>query len=71
MPKELQNDPAKFERFLDRQSGEDSNFRIRSKVLWHDFIRFEEDRLHEAGSSVRFSICESTGNVNLVILFIF
>ena len=71
VPKELQNDPAKFERFLDRQSGEDSNFRIRSKVLWHDFVRFEEDRLHESGSSVRFSICESTGNVNPVVLFIF
>ena len=61
VPKELQKDPAKFETFLDRQSGEDSNFRIRSRLLWLDFIRSEEDRLYDTGKSIRFTIAEATG----------
>ena len=61
MPKELQKDPSKFETFLDRQSGEDSNFRIRSRLLWHDFVRGEEDRLYDTGNSIRFTIAEATG----------
>lgn len=64
VPKELQKDSAKFETFLDRQSGEDSNFRIRSRMLWLDFVRSEEDRLHDAGNSVRFTMVTATGIIS-------
>ena len=61
MPKKTQRDPGEFENFLDRQSGDDSNFRIRSRVLWQEFVRSEEDRLHESGKQIRFTIPEATG----------
>ena len=61
VPKEIQTVPGRFETFLDRQSGEDSNFRIRSRALWQDFVRFEEDRLHESNKNVRYTIAEATG----------
>jgi hypothetical protein len=63
MPKKIQKDPGEFEHFLDRQSGEDSNFRIRSRILWQDFVRSEEDRLHESGKQIRFTIAEATGMI--------
>ena len=61
MPKKTQRDPGEFENFLDKQSGDDSNFRIRSRILWQDFVRSEEDRLHESGKVIRFTIAEATG----------
>ena len=64
MPKKIQKDPGEFEHFLDRQSGEDSNFRIRSRILWQDFVRSEEDRLHESGKQIRFTIAEATGMIS-------
>ena len=67
MPKKIQRDPGEFEHFLDKQSGEDSNFRIRSRVLWPDFVRTEEDRLHESGKQIRFTIAEATG---MIIYFV-
>ena len=69
VPKELQKDSAKFETFLDRQSGEDSNFRIRSRMLWLDFVRSEEDRLHDAGNSVRFTMVTATGIISSTMIF--
>jgi hypothetical protein len=61
VPKDVQDIPSKFEIFLDKQSGEDSNFRIRSRHMWRDFVRFQEDRLHESGRQVKFLMAQSTG----------
>ena len=63
MPKKTQRDPGEFENFLDKQSGDDSNFRIRSRILWQDFVRSEEDRLHESRNVIRFTIAEAKGIV--------
>ena len=67
MPKKIQKNIVEFETFLDKQSGEDSSFRIRSRVLWLDFLRSEEDRLHDSGQSVRYIIAESTGLQDQVV----
>ena len=61
VPKAMQKDPYKFETLIDRQSGEDSGFRIRKASLWLKFIQHQEDRLHESGNRVRFTLAESTG----------
>ena len=61
MPKKTQRDPGEFENFMDKQSGDDSNFRIRSRSLWQDFVRSEEDHLHESGKAIRFIVAEATG----------
>ena len=61
VPKVLQRDPFKFEAFIDKQSGEDSGFRIRKTSLWIKFVQHQEDRLHETGDRVRFTLAESTG----------
>jgi hypothetical protein len=67
MPKKIQKDPGEFENFLDRQSGDDSNFRIRSRILWQNFVRSEEDRLHESRKEIRFTIAEATGMICVYI----
>ena len=61
VPKDAQDIPSKFEIFLDKQSGEDSNFRIRSRLMWRDFVRFQEDRLCESGWQIKFLMAQSTG----------
>ena len=61
VPKALQRYPCKFEAFCDKQSGEDSGFPIRKSSLWIKFVQHQEDRLHETGDRVRFTLAESTG----------
>lgn len=65
IPKEIQDQPSKFEVFMDRQTGEDANFRIRSRNTWLDFIHFQEDRLHDSNNLIKkFTIAEATGTYN-------
>ena len=50
---------------MDRQTGEDANFRIRSRNTWLDFIHFQEDRLHDSNNLIKkFTIAEATGTYN-------
>ena len=37
VPKSIQKDPAKFEIFIDKNSGEDSAMRIRKPGMWREF----------------------------------
>ena len=61
VPKTLQKDYNRFENFIDKQSGEDSGFLIRKQSLWTKFVQHQEDRLHESGDRVRFTMAESIG----------
>ena len=61
VPKNLHYDSYKFESLIDKQTGEDSGFRIRDSCLWANFVRHQEDRLHESGNRIRFTMAECTG----------
>ena len=52
---------GKFENYMDRQTQENSNFRIRTKKLWSDFVQNEEDTLDSSGKAIRFHIPEAIG----------
>ena len=51
----------KFAHCIDKQSGEDSGFLVRSNCLWTKFVHAQEDRLRDSGDRVRFIMAESTG----------
>ena len=53
--------PRKFSHCIDKQSGEDSGFLVRSNALWTKFIHNQEDKLRESGNRVRFIMAESIG----------
>ena len=53
--------PRRFASFIDKQSGEDSGFQVRSNSLWTKFVHSQEDRLRESGDRVRFTMAEVTG----------
>ena len=67
VPKCYQKDPNRFETFIDEQSGEDSGFRIRKPSLRIKFVQNQEDRLHESGARVRFTLAEATGLQDQVV----
>ena len=59
--REFEVNPRRFASYIDRQSGEDSGFQIRSHSLWTKFVHSQEDRMRESGDSVRFTMAEVTG----------
>ena len=59
--REFEANPRRFASFIDRQSGEDSGFQVRSHSLWTKFVHSQEDRMRESGDSVRFTMAEVTG----------
>ena len=61
VPKDHEINPRRFAQFIDRQSGEDSGFAVRSNSLWTKFVHSQEDRLRASGDRVRFIMAESTG----------
>ena len=52
---------SKFEAFIDKQSGEDSAFRIRNRDHWSQFIESEEEELFRSNENCKFTIAECTG----------
>ena len=61
VPKELHLVRSKFEAFIDKQSGEDSAFRIRNRDHWSQFIESEEEELFRSNENCKFTIAECTG----------
>lgn len=61
VPKDAQKNHHKFEAYIDRQSGEDSCFRIRKTGLWTGFLQNQEDLLHESARKLKFFLAENTG----------
>ena len=59
--REFEVNPRRFASFIDKQSGEDSGFQVRSNSLWTKFVHSQEDRLRESGDRVRFTMAEVTG----------
>ena len=60
--REYEVNPRRFASCIDRQSGEDSGFQVRSVSLWTKFVHSQEDRLRESGDCVRFTMAEVTGS---------
>ena len=67
MPKNIEKDHNKFEAFIDKQSGEDSGFRIRKPSLWKGFVQHQEDLLHEQDRKPKFTLAENTGLLDTIV----
>ena len=67
MPKSFEKDHNKFEAYIDKQSGEDSGFRIRQTSLWKGFVQHQEDLLHEQNRRVKFTLAENTGLLDNIV----
>ena len=63
----MEKDHNKFETFIDKQSGEDSGFRIRKPSLWKGFVQHQEDLLHEQDRKVKFTLAENTGLLDTIV----
>ena len=59
--KEFEVNPRSFASFIDKQSGQDSGFQIRSNSLWTQFVHAQEDRLRDAPDRIKFTMAEVTG----------
>jgi hypothetical protein len=67
VPKCFEKDHNKFEAYIDKQSGEDSGFRIRKPSLWKGFVQHQEDLLHEQNRRVKFTLAENTGLLDNIV----
>ena len=63
----LLQDHHKFEAYIDKQSGEDSCFRIRKSSMWTGFLQHQEDLLHERDRKSKFIMAENTGLLDTVV----
>ena len=61
-------DPAKFEIYIDKHSGEDSGMRIRKSGMWREFVMHQEDLLQEREVKLKFIMAENTGRLDLPII---
>ena len=67
--REYEVNPRRFASCIDKQSGEDSGFQIRSNSLWTKFVHSQEDRMRGSGDCVRFIMAEVTGLQTQAILW--
>ena len=67
VPKNFEKDFNKFESFIDKQTGEDSAFRIRKPSLWKGFVQHQEDLLHDQNRRAKFTLAENTGLLDSVV----